>query len=400
MAENVTKNHLFASFATIRFFNVSQSCKDFGIIRSSILFLAIIFSIVILSIVLIVVALSNKSIYIGSGLQTRSFQEENLSSIMEDNKVEYFFKNSEKLTIDSKKVESKNSNFAILMQNDIITPHLNGKIYKGFTERMFWKAEDNRFTIPEPLQLNNNDKNYIKTLELHGYLDKEIISDLYFEAMEGDKFISGDNLYYDVNKDFFKISQNAHIYQINDNAKYDVKSQRMELFNQQNVAEFSKNVVFTNKKETLYCDFARLFFDNQHKITDIFFRGHIIINQADNKITAKYGFFDKNQHMMLLYNDVVLTSTNGSSTNKFYFYDTENKTGFSFNENTKNKTIDQTGIYSILYKMSDNLPKKHRAQILRIVKNNKKYQLRRSNKKGENYNIDRNKRVKINMVEK
>ena len=103
---------------------------------------------------------------------------------------------------------------------------------------------------------------------------------------------------------------------------------------------------------------------------------------------------------MLLYDDVALTSTNGVSMNEFYFYNTDAKTGFSFNENTKNSTVDEKSIYDILYKISDNLPKKHKRHIMRIVRNNKKYQLRRSNKKGENYNIDRDKRVKINMVEK
>ena len=400
MVENATKNYSFILYAKTRIFGLSNLCKDFGIIHGSILFLVIIFSIVILSIVLIVVALNNKSIYISSGLQTRSFQEENLSSVMEDNKIEYFFKSSEKLTIDSKQVESKNNNFSILMKNNITTPHLNGKIYQGFTKRMSWEARDNKFTIPEPLQLNNNDKNYIRTLELHGYLDKEIISDLYFEAMDDDKFISGDNLYYDIKKDFFKISQNAHIYQINDNAKYDIKSQQMEIFNQQNIAEFSKNVVFTDEKDTLYCDFARLFFDNQHRITDVFFRGHIVVNQDDSKITANYGFFDKKKHIMLLYNDVVLISANGSSTNEFYFYDTDSKIGFSFNEHTKNRTIDKKSIYNILYKISNNLPKAHRRNIIRIIRDNKKYQFRESNKKGENYNIDRDKRVKINVIEK
>ena len=103
---------------------------------------------------------------------------------------------------------------------------------------------------------------------------------------------------------------------------------------------------------------------------------------------------------MLLYNDVVLISANGSSTNEFYFYDTDSKIGFSFNEHTKNRTIDKKSIYNILYKISNNLPKAHRRNIIRIIRDNKKYQFRESNKKGENYNIDRDKRVKINVIEK
>ena len=390
---------LFLKFSNHRF-DIGGVSKDAYIMRGSLAFFIVIFSIAILAVVLLVVALNQKSMYIGSGLQTISFQEENLSSIMEKNRMEYFFKNSDKLTIDSEQVKSKKNNFTILIHNYITTPQLNGKLYKGPTEQMLLWAKDNQFSIPGPLQLSNNDTNYIKTLELHGYLDKEIVSDLYFEAMDGEKFVSGDNLYYDVQQDYFKISKNAHIYQINDNTKYDIKSLQMEVFNKRNIAEFSKNVVFTDSKDVLYCDFARLFFDNQHKITDIFFRGHIVINQSDSKITAKYGFFDKKKNMILLYNDVVLTSTNGNSTNEFYFYDTDKKTGFSFNENTKNRTIDKKNIYDILYKISDSLPKKHRMRIMRTIRNNKKYQLHRSNTKGENYNINRDKRVKISIMEK
>ena len=400
MLANAAKNSSLVSIFKKRIFCIGRIGQDMDIIRNAVLFVFVISSIAILAIVLVIVSFSNKSIYIGSGLQTVSFQKENLSAIMEHNKLDYFFKNSEKLTIDSQQVNSKNNNFTILWQNSITTPTLNGKIYKGPTEYIFLRKKDKQFSVPGPLTLTNSDKNYIKTLELHGNLDKEVISDLFFEAMEEDKFISGDDLYYDIQRNYFKISNHAYLYQINDNTKYEVKSQQMEVFNLQNIAELSNNVVFTDNEETLYCDFARLFFDNQHKITDIFFRGHIVINQADNQITANYGFFDKQRHMMLLYNQVVLTSTNGNSANEFYFYDTDTKTGFSFNENTKNRTIDKTIIYNMLHKISHNLPKQHRKRIMTVIRGNKKHQLRRSNNKGENYNLDRDKRVIINIMEK
>ena len=255
--------------------------------------------------------------------------------------------------------------------------------------------------------LKNGEKNYIHTQEVCGDFNGKIESNLPVKINDDDLFLSGDNMLAETNNKYLLITKNSHVINTknklkngkNQQEKYDIRSEKMEVFGLQNFAEFTDKVVFTTADNIIKSKFAKAYFNNKNEITDIFLRQKVDIQNQDIHATAKYGYFDVNANIAVLYNDVVLINQTATLNNEIYIYNAENRTSMSFNESANISKAEATKIYNVLEKLSNELDIKHKKYIQNIIKQHKKHK-NKNLKDSDNVEIYRSKRAKINLYEK
>ena len=141
------------------------------------------------------------------------------------------------------------------------------------------------------------------------------------------------------------------------------------------------------------------YFDVGKRPTNIFISNNIKIVSKDNEIKSDFGYFDIQNNLLLLYNNVNIFSKTNTSSGEFYIYNFLDKSIVSFTENTILPKRQQDNIYKILEKISEELNLQHKSYILNFVKNNKIYNnIDALHNYGVNYNIDRQKRTKIEVM--
>ena len=364
---------------------------------------------IFLSSSLIFTGFTTRKIYIYKNFKkTLSLKRQNSSIIYKLIKISYFLKDKEQLIIDGKDGDTKDNAFNILKDCFITTPHLRKKIYKGKTNTILIDNTKNSFSIPEPMFLTNRDEgknNYISTLELSGIFSKKISSEKKFSINDDDIFLSGNNFLFLHDKNYLKISKQPHLKYIkNDTDKkekiYDIKSNKMEVFFDEKYSTFNKNVVFNDGDAIIKSQFAKIYFNEERQPTDIFTSDDINATHDENSATSDFGYFDIEKNMLILYKNVYLYSKNNSSDGEFYIYDTNNKTTISFNENTIFYQKDeQKNVYKILKKIAQEVGEADKQFILDVIKKNKKNNTKQLIiKNSENYNIDRTKRTRTNIL--
>ena len=364
-------------------------------------------SIFSITIYFLILFLQKKTIVINANFQTKHFAKEATSTISRNTDDTTFLKNEEKLTIKSKITETKSDKKNILLQNHVITPNIRRKIYEGDTEKIEVYDGERKFNIPQEMLLKNGEKNYIHTQEVCGDFNGKIESNLPVKINDDDLFLSGDNMLAETNNKYLLITKNSHVINTrnklkngkNQQEKYDIRSEKMEVFGLQNFAEFTDKVVFTTADNIIKSKFAKAYFNNKNEITDIFLRQKVDIQNQDIHATAKYGYFDVNANIAVLYNDVVLINQTATLNNEIYIYNAENRTSMSFNESANISKAEATKIYNVLEKLSNELDVKHKKYIQNIIKQHKKHK-NKNLKDSDNVEIYRSKRAKINLYEK
>ncbi len=355
----------------------------------------------------VIVTINKRAIIINSGFKTKHFAKENTSTISQQADTTTFLKNEEKLIIRSKTTETKNNKINLLFQNHIITPHIRGKIYEGDTEKIEINDGKQEFKIPHEMLLKNGKKNYIHTQTATGNFDGQTQSDLPFKINDDDLFLSGDNFFADEKTNYLLSTKNSHIIQTqmkpkngkNTTQKYDIKSEKAEVFGEKHIAEFTKKVVFTTDNNIVKSAFARTYFDEKYNITGTFLEKNVKIINKDIDATSNFAYFDTNLNLVVLYDNVKIVNKSTQLNNEIYIYNTENKTSMSFNENAKISKTEAEAIYTILNELSQELTEKHKRKIHNVIKMHKRNK-NKSSKESDNSNINRNKRAKINLYEK
>ena len=348
---------------------------------------------------------------IGNDINTIEFQAQN-SSILSNHSIIYrFFKKNERLVINSQNADVKHNNLNILHHNHITTPHIRNKIYNGTTELIIVDGDKNIFTIPDKMYLINNtngQNNYISTQELHGTFSHEIESNLPFAVNDDDLFISGDNLFFLQQDNYLKITKNSHLIytkqpadmQKNKQNKpvvYDIKSEKMQAFGNENYATFYKDVVFVNNNNIAKSQFAKVYFNDSQQPTDVFLSTEVDVYQEKNHATSDFGYFDINNDLIILYKNAHVNYNTNQSNGDFYIYNTKDKSIIAFNEFTILPKNEQIRIHAILRKIAKEVNIHDRRYILYVIESNKKHTTKQLQHNSENYNVDRTKRTKMNI---
>ena len=112
------------------------------------------------------------------------------------------------------------------------------------------------------------------------------------------------------------------------------------------------------------------------------------IKKADNNIKKT----ETNNKQIIYAN-----SKGNKSSGEFYIYNTNDETIMTFNEYTILPKKERKNIYEILEKLSNEVNLFDKNYILNVIKNNKKNISNKISKNSENYNVDRTKRIKINI---
>ena len=376
----------------------------------------------------ILVGVQNKTVYVKTGFKTISFKEEKTSAISQNTIVTYFLKNQDKAIITSVNADAKNDNYNLLKDCIIQTPNIRNKVYNGKTETIEIDGDKNSFIIPNYMYLENHTNkqdNFIMTNELHGSFDNEIVSNLPFKINDDDLFLSGDNLYILTKTNYLKITKNSHlIYTKKDTQKetktnkktkintdiknqedkkhkpeiYDITSVIMEVFGDKNYAILKSDVKIVNDNKNVNSQYAKIYFNNEQKPTDMFISKDIMITQDENIATSDFGFFDIQNNLILLYKNVFINSGNNKSNGEFYIYNVENKSSFTFNRYTILPQQEQRRVYDILNKLAKEVGLFDRNYILDVIKDNQLNVKLNVSRSSENYSIDRTKRTKVTIA--
>lgn len=390
-------------------------------------FLFFLFFIVVV-ICTILVGVQSKTVYVKTGFKTISFKEEKTSAISQNTIVTYFLKNQDKAIITSVNADSKNDNYNLLKDCIIQTPNIRNKVYHGKTETIEIDGDKNSFIIPNYMYLENHTNkqdNFIMTNELHGSFDNEIVSNLPFKINDDDLFLSGDNLYILTKTNYLKITKNSHlIYTKKDTQKetktnkktkintdiknhedkkhkpeiYDITSVIMEVFGDKNYAILKSDVKIVNDNKNVNSQYAKIYFNNEQKPTDMFISKDIMITQDENIATSDFGFFDIQNNLILLYKNVFINSGNNKSNGEFYIYNVENKSSFTFNRYTILPQQEQRRVYDILNKLAKEVGLFDRNYILDVIKDNQLNVKLNVSRSSENFSIDRTKRTKVTIA--
>ena len=390
-------------------------------------FLFFLFFIVVV-ICTILVGVQSKTVYVKTGFKTISFKEEKTSAISQNTIVTYFLKNQDKAIITSVNADSKNDNYNLLKDCIIQTPNIRNKVYHGKTETIEIDGDKNSFIIPNYMYLENHTNkqdNFIMTNELHGSFDNEIVSNLPFKINDDDLFLSGDNLYILTKTNYLKITKNSHlIYTKKDTQKetktnkktkintdiknhedkkhkpeiYDITSVIMEVFGDKNYAILKSDVKIVNDNKNVNSQYAKIYFNNEQKPTDMFISKDIMITQDENIATSDFGFFDIQNNLILLYKNVFINSGNNKSNGEFYIYNVENKSSFTFKRYTILPQQEQRRVYDILNKLAKEVGLFDRNYILDVIKDNQLNVKLNVSRSSENYSIDRTKRTKVTIA--
>ena len=131
----------------------------------------------------------------------------------------------------------------------------------------------------------------------------------------------------------------------------------------------------------------------------IFISNNVKIVSNNNEVKSDFGYFDVQNNLLLLYGNVNIFSKTNTSSGEFYIYNLLDKSVVSFTENTILPKHQQDNIYKILEKISAELNAQQKLYIVNFVKNNKIYNnINALHNYGVNYNIDRQKRTKIEVM--
>ena len=341
-----------------------------------------VFLIIVFSLIILIIGISNRNVSIENKIITDSFKKENINTISQNVINDFFINKYEKLTIYSNS-STTNDDVNTLNDNNIITPNIRKKIYIGKTDLIQFYNSKNYFIIPSKMHLENNKINYIDTQELEGNLNDAIMSQKPFKINDDDLFLSGDNLYFIPNKNYLKITQNSHLIQTkinkqNQQKKYDIKSQQMEYIGEKNTTYFVKDVFFNDEENFVECQFSKVYLDDNNEIKDIFLQDKVKITQKKSVAIADYGFFDKQNNLVLLYKNVVLKSKDDISKTNIYIYNTEDKSSISINEYTP-------------------LTKKEKKTIINFIETNKNAKIEKISS-SDNKNVYREKRAKVKLA--
>ena len=377
-----------------------------NIVRMMKLFLYATVATIIMFIVTFITA--EKEIKIKDNAKITSLKTRNSSIISQDVIITYFFKNNEKITVKSSNADVRKNNINLLKNCHITTQRLRNKIYRGKTDLIKIDNYKNTFFIPKKIYLTNNSNgqnNYISAKNISGSFSNEIKSDYYFAIKDDDIFLSGNNFFISCKKNYLKIDNNPHLIYTkktkskNNEQIYDIRSKKMQFFGNDNIAIFNKNVDFLHNNNLIQSQFAKVYFNQEKRPTDIFVYDKVSIVNLKNSITADYGYFDVANDIILMYQNVNVTSKEKTSSGEFYLYDIKKKTTISFTENTAVPKKEQNRIYNILKKISKELDEEQSKHIDDVIENSKKNAaIKALYNNGDNYNIDRTKRTKISIA--
>ena len=356
----------------------------------------------------ILIGITSKSVYVKQGFQTIFFKKEKSSILSYNTIITYFFKNSDQAIVKSLDAVVKSDNLNILKKCIIQTPNIRQKIYYGNTEIIEIDSNNDSFVIPQYMKLenhNNAQNNYIITNELHGDFDKYIESSLPFKLNDDDLFLSGDNLYILTKINYLKITKNSHLIytktDIEEKNKpniYDITSQKMEVFGNNNYAILENDVKIINEDKTAKSQYAKIYFNQNQKPTDIFMEKNVDIQQNDNNAISDFGFFDIENNIIVLYKNVFISSNTNKSNGEFYIYKTDDKSSFTFNKYTILPKQEQNKVYNILNKLANEVDVFNKMYIQNVIKENRANINSKISKSSDNYGIDRTKRTKVNII--
>ncbi len=256
---------------------------------------------------IVTTCLKFRNIYINKNFKkTDSLKEQKVSILSNNTTITYFLKDGKQLIINGKNGKVKNDNLTTLYECFIITPQLRNKIYRGKTD-IINLDNKNILSIPNKMYLINRDNgqyNYISATNVNIVFEKEIFSKQQFSVNDDDIFLSGDNFLFLINENYFRIDKKPHlkITKITNEKKeiYDIKSSIMELFFEKKYATFNKNVVFVTDDVIINSQFAKTYFNNEKRITDIFMSDKINAMQKDKKVKSDFGYFDINKNILIL----------------------------------------------------------------------------------------------------
>ena len=370
---------------------------------------------------IIIINILHYDINIDNNINTIDFEKLNTKTIGKNNNIKLFLnKQNDLLNIISDISIVKNDDSNILKDCFIITPNIRKKRYEGPTALIEINT-NNEFKIPNKMFLVNQKTNYISTKELHGNLKNSIISDLDFSINDEDLFLSGDNLFFNQETNYKKKTKNSHLRKKkkkkddtrqkqnfndkngklqNNNLFYDLKSEKMEVFFEKKIAEFTTKVVFNNEENVVKSNFAKIYFDEKMNIKDIFLKGKVFIYNGKDEAKSTYGYYDTERKKIILYKNIKLSNETGWLNSDIYIYNTDEKSGMNFNQNTIFPKKEQEEIYKILLKLSKELKLEEKKKIIATINNNKEFIKRRAKYKhdDDNSNIDRSKRAKIKLL--
>ena len=343
-------------------------------------------------------------IEIKNNFKTISLKEQNSSIIANDVTITHFLNKQEKITVRSLTMDRKNDNVNVLNDCFITTPHLRGKIYRGNTDLIEIDEHRNYFSIPKRVYLVNKNKigyNFIAGENINGEYFGVIESNKPFKIKDDDIFLSGDNFSFSTKENCFFIKKKAHIIytKIPNKEVYDIKSNEMKVFGNDNFAILNEDIKFLYNDNVLTSQFAKIYFDADKRPTNIFISNNVKIVHNGNEAKSDFGYFDIQNNLLLLYSNVNIISKTNASSGEFYIYNLLDKSVVSFTENTILPKNQQDNIYKILEKISEELNLQQKLYIVNFVKNNKIYNNANAlHNYGVNYNIDRQKRTKIEVV--
>ena len=343
-------------------------------------------------------------IEIKNNFKTISLKEQNSSIIADDVVITHFLNKQEKITVRSLTMDRKNDDVNVLNDCFITTPHLRGKIYRGNTDLIEIDENRNYFSIPKKVYLVNKNKighNFIAGENINGEYFGVIESNKPFKIKDDDIFLSGDNFSFSTKENCFFIKKKAHLIytKILNKEVYDIKSNEMKVFGNDNFAILNEDVKFLYNDNVLTSQFAKIYFDIDKRPTNIFISNNVKIVSNNNEVKSDFGYFDVQNNLLLLYGNVNIFSKTNTSSGEFYIYNLLDKSVVSFTENTILPKRQQDNIYKILEKISEELNLQHKSYILNFVKNNKIYNnIDALHNYGVNYNIDRQKRTKIEVM--
>lgn len=348
--------------------------------------------------------LSEYEIEIKNNFKTISLKEQNSSIIADDALITHFLNKQEKITVRSLTMDRKNDDINVLNDCFITTPHVRGKIYRGNTDLIKIDERRNYFFIPKKVYLVNKNKigyNFITGENINGEYFGVIESDKPFKIKDDDIFLSGDNFSFSTKENCFFIKKKAHIIytKILNKEVYDIKSNEMKVFGNDNFATLNEDVKFLYNDNVLTSQFAKIYFDIDKRPTNIFISNNVKIVSNNNEVKSDFGYFDVQNNLLLLYGNVNIFSKTNTSSGEFYIYNLLDKSVVSFTENTILPKHQQDNIYKILEKISAELNAQQKLYIVNFVKNNKIYNnINALHNYGVNYNIDRQKRTKIEVM--